>query len=296
MYYAGKSFGVSTCGGIFMQFSHETIRDDAFTQLYFKTIEASNELLPAHWHAHLEILCILNGKMTAYINESSYQLLPGDILVVNPKDIHYTHVHGNGRYDLLQIPSAHLSRMTNGWEALHFTEYLPQKDSGSSLNSQLNTIFSKLRELDQAHPKGYRLLFLIQIYELLYLLYTEASTVVSMESRNRSTRDFNRMEQSMQYVRQNFRHPITLSQVAAELSLTPEYFCRLFKKYTGQSFLTYVSQVRLLHFHDDLLHTKESITYLLEKNGITNYKTFLPAFKAAYGTTPQKLRQQDGDL
>ena len=48
-----------------------------------------------------------------------------------------------------------------------------------------------------------------------------------------------------------------------------------FRKYTGQTFLAYVNQIRMEHFHTDLLETDKNITFLLDKNGITNYKGFL---------------------
>ena len=67
------------------QGEHEIISDDGLMQLYFTQVDASNELLPAHWHEHLEMICMQHGAMTAYINETSYELQQGDILVVNPR-------------------------------------------------------------------------------------------------------------------------------------------------------------------------------------------------------------------
>lgn len=84
--------------------------------------------------------------------------------------------------------------------------------------------------------------FLQLVYKLLYLLYTKDAATVDHVLRHRSRRDFERIEQSMQYVKRNYTNPITLKETADELSLTPEYFCRLFKKYTGQTFLTYVNK------------------------------------------------------
>ena len=56
------------------QGEHEIISDDGLMQLYFTQVDASNELLPAHWHEHLEMICMQHGAMTAYINETSYEL------------------------------------------------------------------------------------------------------------------------------------------------------------------------------------------------------------------------------
>ncbi len=275
-----------------MYYEHETIHDDNLTQVYFSSVENSDILVPAHWHRHLEILYLTEGKMTACINEASYELLPSDILIVNARDIHYTHARRDCHYYLLQIPSIHLERISMDWKLLHFSEYLPKDSSPDSLNFRLNGIFQTFMELEQQKEKGWHLLFLTRLYQFLYLLYTEGSSLLSVQNKNRTERDFLRVEQSMQYVRRHYREPISLHVIATRLSVTPEYFCRLFKKYTGQTFFTYVAQVRLLRFYQDLIQTDESITFLLEKNGITNYKQFMRMFKETYGTTPHRLRMQ----
>ena len=275
-----------------MYYEHETIHDDRLTQLHFSSVEYSNTLIPAHWHQHLEVLYLTEGRMTAYINETSYELLPSDILIVNPQDIHYTHALEGCHYYLLQIPSIHLERISMDWKLLHFSEYLPHQSSPDSLNFQLSGIFQEFMELERKREEGWHLLFLARLYHLLYLLYTKGSSLLSVQAKKRTERDLLRIEQSMQYVRKHYQEQISLNEIAAQLSVTPEYFCRLFKKYTGQTFFTYVSQMRLLRFYQELIQTDESITFLLEKNGITNYKQFMRMFKEAYGTTPHKLRMQ----
>ena len=270
---------------------HELIKDDNLTQLYFSYVEATNDILVPHWHNHLEIIFLAEGSMTVYINEDSFELAPSDISVVNPRDIHYTHVHGSSRYYLLQIPSVHLARICANWQLLHFREYLPHSGRGDSLNQKLTGILAEFIRLNATKERGHHLLFLIQLYRFLYLLYTEGSTLLSAETKKRTERDFTRIEESMQYVKRNYKRQISLAEMAGYLSLTPEYFCRLFKKYTGQTFGTYVSHVLLLHFYQYLIQTDESVTFLLDRHGITNYKAFMRAFKEAYGTTPHRLRK-----
>lgn len=281
-----------------MNLSHETITDDNLTQFYFSEVDAKNELLLAHWHNHLEIICLSEGTMTAYINENSYNLTAGDILVINPKDIHYTHALGDCHYYLLQIPAVHLERISHDWKLLHFMEFIPSSSDSDleSLNRKLTNIFNELTRLHNSRHEGDNLLLLIQLYKFLHILYTMNSYVISAQSRNRTARDFTRIEQSMQYVKKNFKHQITLKEIADYIMVSPEYFCRLFKKYTGQTFFNYLAQIRLLNFYQDLMHTEESITYLLEKNGITNYKQFMTMFKKAYGTTPHRLRTDKNNI
>lgn len=276
-----------------MYLSHETINDNHLTQFYFSVVDAANFQVPAHWHNHMEILCLTEGSMMAHINESSYTLAPNDILIINPKDIHYTHSHDNCRYYLLQIPSLHLERISLDWRLIHFFEYLPHSAVNGSLNCELTAIFEEFYRIDSKKEKGYQLLCLVLLYRLLHLLYTKNSSILSTQSKSRTERDLLRIEQSMQYVRKNYQKNLSLAEAASLLTVTPEYFCRLFKKYTGQTFFTYIAQIRLMHFYQDLLQTDESITFLMEKNGITNYKQLMHMFKEAYGTTPHKLRMEN---
>lgn len=278
------------------QVGHETILDDDRTLMRFTQVHTYNDFVPAHWHSHLEILFILSGEITACINEAVYKLHAGDLLIVNPGDIHYTHVQEECRYYLLQIPKIHLARICADWQLLHFQEFIPCSGDIESLSRKLQRVFEELDRLNREKEKGHHLLILIQLYELLYLLYTKDSVFLSASNRNRTERDFGRIEQSMSYVRAHYSEQITLAEVAAQLAVSPEYFCRLFKKYAGQTFFEYVNQVRLSHFYQDLLQTDESITYLMDKNGITSYKTFLKNFKAIYGTTPYKLREREKDF
>ena len=117
-----------------MNLSHEMIKDDHQTQFYFSEVDAENDTLPAHWHNHLEIICVNSGSMTAYINENSYELSFGDILIINPKDIHSTHAHGDCHYFLLQIPTVHLERISPDWKLLRFVEYIPANSKAASAN------------------------------------------------------------------------------------------------------------------------------------------------------------------
>ena len=82
-----------------------------------------------------------------------------------------------------------------------------------------------------------------------------------------------------------------MKDVSDLVLVSPEYLCRFFKKYTGQSFFEYLMTYRISKFYDDFLNTDKKIAVLLEENGITNYKVFLREFKKIYGKTPSQIRK-----
>ncbi len=275
--------------------NHETIFDDSLIQLYVAHVMTTDQLITPHWHEHLEILALISGNMSAQINEASYEFSAGDILIINPKDIHSTNTHGDCHYILLQIPPVHLERISRDWESVRFTELLSSSPDKNSISQRTYSLLMEMDDFDKQKEDGSHLLYLSGIYRLLYLLYSECSHTLSAQTLDKNRRDFHRIEQSMDYVRHHFREEISLSDIADVLSVTPEYFCRLFKKYTGQTFLTYLNQIRMQHFYRDLTETHESITSLLEHNGIRNYKVFLRDFKKLYGMTPGQVRKMQDE-
>jgi AraC-like DNA-binding protein len=270
-------------------YSHEIIKDDSRMQLYFDVAHIHHLYSPLHWHSHLEIIFILEGYMIAYINDRKYTLKKDDILIVNPRELHSTNVWGETVYLLLQIPYDYLSRALENASLIHFQEFFPSITTSAS-QKKLRDSLLELVKTGTGKEDGYLFHFSSIVYEFLYTLYRHHSQKISPEAKDKKNRNFERMEELLQYVRANYKRDITLKEAASILNISPEYFCRLFKKHTGQTFLEYLNAVRLLHFHRELLSTDYSITELMERNGITNYKVFIRSFKETYGTTPYKLR------
>ncbi len=274
-----------------MNYTHELVQDDIELQLRFAVIDAHSEYFPTHWHNHLEILYIIDGSMSAYVNDHRYELRSRDILIINSKEIHSTLFSGSIRYLLLQVPLNDLRRLIPDFETLQFEDYYPHEAIDINPASKMEVLLLEMKREFEKKGGGYQLLFTSFFYEFLYELYTNHSIKLSAQSMNKAAKNLLRIERVMNYVKTHYKEPITLDEIADIVSLRPEYFCRMFKKNTNQTFLEYVNTVRLVHFYNDLIHSNDSITYLLDLNGITNYKVFIRMFKKVYGQTPGKTRK-----
>ena len=137
--------------------------------------------------------------------------------------------------------------------------------------------------------KGYELRLMAKMNEFLYILYTSYSHInANME---KESKQIARLKGVLQYVAQSYQEQISLKTAADIASLNQEYFCRMFKRCMGVTFLEYINLVRIDHIHEELLVTDDSITDILERNGFTNYKVFSRMFKAQFGMTPRELRR-----
>ena len=143
----------------------------------------------------------------------------------------------------------------------------------------------------QKEEDGYPLLFTARLHDLLYCLYRYDSHWLAPDSQKAAHRDISRITQTMDWVGEHYRESLTLDEAAGNLGLSREYFCRIFRKYTGQTFLEYLNTVRVMRFHDEMIYSNDSITNLMAAHGISNYKIFLRTYKKIYGDTPQKMRK-----
>jgi len=75
------------------------------------------------------------------------------------------------------------------------------------------------------------------------------------------------------------------------MGLNKEYFCRLFKKNMGVSYLTYLNQVRATAVCRELETSEDPISIIAERHGFSNPKMLNQYFRELYGCTPSEKRK-----
>lgn len=268
----------------------ELIDENDYLPVYFRQVQCDALTVPAHWHDHLELVYLISGSMIAVVQSKSYKLTPGTLLVVNSKEIHMTRTYGESYYLLLQIPTDQIKNRFVDFDRLRFQTMI-NEDGMAKSRKEIDNHFSRMLDLFLHKEDGYPLLFTSCVYTLLYILYQNYSIRLKPDQKSEGQRDFRRVTKTMNWVNQNFKESLTLDAAAANLGISKEYFCRLFKKCTGQTLIEYLYAVRATNFYEDLKKTENSITQLLAENGITNYKLFMRTFKKLYGDTPRNIKK-----
>jgi AraC-like DNA-binding protein len=271
--------------------NHEIIAPKAGLPVYFDIYKTYNQLVPSHWHNHLEVLYIIQGTMHMVRNDEKYTLQQQDLFLVNSGDIHLTRSPQHVEVLLLQIPYELLSHAVSSYKLIRFKEYYPESElkETPAFQKMIQHLLT-MKTLYQQGEDGYQFLFNSNLNLFLHTLYKNYALSENLEEKNKASKHLSRIKEILDYVEHNYMEPLSLSDVASLAALNPEYFCRSFKKYTGFTFMEYVNLVRLTHIHRDLLHTEDNITRIQERHGFTNYKVFNRMFKEAYGCTPSKLR------
>ena len=93
------------------------------------------------------------------------------------------------------------------------------------------------------------------------------------------------------YLQEHLAEEMSLSVLAEEFHLNPQYISQLFKNEIGVGFLAYLTNIRMEKAKKLLLSTSLSIAEVAEQAGYGDYRVFTKAFKKAEGVTPSQYRR-----
>lgn len=131
------------------------------------------------------------------------------------------------------------------------------------------------------------------IYEFTHLLQNsfmhkiEEKHVHDTELHNRD-----RVNSIVSYLHNHYAQNLSLSTLAKEMYLTPQYLSKFIKKNLGTTFSAYLTNIRMDHALNELLHTNHSVTDIAFNNGFSNISAFNKIFRQKYHVSPTNYRQK----
>ncbi|XEC95930.1 helix-turn-helix domain-containing protein [Paenibacillus tarimensis] len=95
-----------------------------------------------------------------------------------------------------------------------------------------------------------------------------------------------------QFIKDNYKEPLTLNTVAERLHISPRQLQRLFKSMSGTTFSEYVEQIRLSNICKELEQSGRTIEQLAACSGFSSANYLHRIFKRTYGVTPRQYRER----
>ncbi len=122
-------------------------------------------------------------------------------------------------------------------------------------------------------------------------LYQAALKINGAMNRERDNTARQVMEKAKQYIMDNYQDPdLSVEQICRYLHMSPAYFSTMFKKATGQTYIAYLTEIRL-NKAVELLNMTDDKTYVIaSKVGYQEQNYFSYVFKKRFGVSPTKFR------
>lgn len=282
-------------------FEHEIVTVDS-EEFPYKIIVHKNEtaFIPRHWHRSFEISFTYKGQIAEFIiNGHVFHPMSGDILIVNPNEIHS--VQGGGKSSeqnialTILIPSFFMKKMVS--DAGYRYYHIPSKENLTASQKEnysfLQKYLSELIIYSEEHRPFSHLHIAALIYEIIYLLTNSFSEL----KENRTdlytvSLEFDWIDQVLAYIRQHLNERLSVPSLAQHFYLNENYFARKFKKYMNMSVMKYVMELRLYEAHQLLTYHHMTLQAISDQCDFSNYKSFTSAFKSRYHMTPRDYRKK----
>ncbi len=100
------------------------------------------------------------------------------------------------------------------------------------------------------------------------------------------------VQKAIDYISLNYPEKLSLTKIAEQLCITPNYLSELFKKHTGKNVSEYIMDYRLEKACQYLENPQLRIGEIAVKVGISDVRYFSSMFKKKYELTPTEYRNQ----
>lgn len=103
-----------------------------------------------------------------------------------------------------------------------------------------------------------------------------------------------RLNRVVEFMNQNLRRDLRLSELAQVAGMSPHYFCQLFKQSTGYTAYQYVLRQRIESAKRYLRDPKVTLTVASAATGFADQSHFTKVFRRMVGVTPAQFRANVG--
>ena len=273
-------------------YQHKLLTDLDETGFGVKYENNLSAYTPLHWHQAVELLLFVKGRVTCNFNNSTLHAKPGDLYLINSHEVHETRCSRNAVYLCVHISPNQMCRFVPDFDQLSFSLIFdPENKEKADAYEQLKDHMQQILRLTQENTSASQLERHAHLFAAAAILVKHFSQPLAVEETKLQRGDMTRLEPVLEYTQLHHGEELTLDGAANAMGLNKEYFCRLFKKNMGVSYLQYLYQVRATAVCRELENSEDPIGEIAERHGFRDPKMLNQYFKEIYGCTPSEKRK-----
>ena len=249
-----------------------------------------------HYHDFCKILLLISGSVDYIVEGRTYELLPGDMVLVNRGEIHCPHVKGDQDYErvILYLSPAFLQEFSlpdpldQCFRTAQYRHSSVLRPGDVDRASLLATLKALERAIDRPEEFAGPLYSRVLLLEFLIFL-NRAALDTQTAYLHTGAMDY-RVSGLISYINEHLGEELSIDRLSKECCLSPYHMMRLFRQETGCTIGNYIAQKRLAFARELIISGRESATSACFAAGFSNYSTFLRAYKRQFGSTPRDTR------
>lgn len=266
--------------------------------LAIKIIEVRNswekDRVRWHYHKELEIVLVRKGSVVFHTVEQSYQLRPGDVLLLGSNQLHTSqriecpeakyivlHVDLLSYFEQAIMPYYHY--FSEVYRPLSELNYIFWNNDRVKRKVALS-ILSIYKEM-QMKSNGFEIAVSIKVKQILLDIFRNDD---KHSLGTRIGRDVHTLEPIFLYVEQRLSEKIEMKEACQLLNMSYSYFSKYFKDMIGTTFINFVNFKRIQMAERYLATTTASISEVASMVGLENLSHFYHLFKRYKGCTPKQ--------
>lgn len=267
--------------------------------LYHTKIPTYFTNINIHWHEELELVLIKHGRCTFNIDLKSYDVMEGDILILNPYILHCCKQYKNEYCEAYALV-LNMSMLDTNHDSCSIKFINPIMENSIVFPyvikpntpgyQQLKEYLTNSITTYTEKKKGFELELKSYLYLFLHTLFTH----IPVEIPDTVTVDdavTDKIKVILQYIKENYSEPITVKDLAELLNFSEYHFMRFFKKNLGVTCIEYINNYRLNISAAKLCTTNLSVMEIALDCGFNNISYFNKLFKEKYKQTPKDFRK-----
>lgn len=262
-----------------------------------------------HHHDFYEVYFFLNGEVEYWVEGRIFRLLPGDLLLINPMELHRPIVKTNSPvYEriVLWIDKEYLKAFTNNSADLmrcfdstsptHTNLLRPAPGDRADITTHLGDL---VRESYSAEfganlaAQGLFLQFMVKLNRLaasLALASDTAGVLVDKNLKKEHPETSPLIARVLSYINEHYGEPLSLDDLSQRFFVSKYHLSHEFSKAVGTGLYRYITLKRLL-IAKQMLSEGLPPGEVYGKCGFKDYTNFFRAFKAEYGISPSACMQ-----
>lgn len=238
--------------------------------------ESTNMSFPPHLHKEFEFVLCIEGEISVTSGSCTKALKRNDFFLSLPNTIHSYATFSESKvimcifsYDLLPMFKSLYTKelkepfVTGNQRIARYCEELVQEFQG---------------ENSKAILVGY----------LQLILGNALKQLCTIDKKTQLDKDV--LPEILQYIEQNYRHNLSLTDISKKLGYNPSYLSKLFSERVGCTLSRYINEFRINYAKHLLADEELSITYIAYECGFSSQRTFNRVFIQLSKTTPRAFR------